>query len=261
MLKQVAGVAPTPTIHLVQRASDHPVEVPGLVGIQAARHSERRQAGPPQNLVDQEVPETGQTPLVQKSGLQRPPPTGQRHPQLNNAERPRIGTEQTEVGFQLGTPKSSGIIDPQSPSPAEPQPEPLPCGIRPPPSPLQILNGRPTIDQQSSGHPEPQAQRRTTGIQQQDLSVPPGRGDPPPGQCISHPGRRDPALEEPVIWRLDRGDGPSDHLFSQVSVRLDFENLRHDSSRQARLLGVSGACRVESTVEVVHQVVGVLQPT
>jgi hypothetical protein len=64
-----------------------------------------------------------------------------------------------------------------------------------------------------------------------------------------------------VIWRLDRGDGPSDHLFSQVSVRLDFENLRHDFSRQARLLGVSGACRVKSTVEVVHQVVGVLQPT
>ena len=77
MIEQISGVAPTPTVHLVERAPNNPVQTPDLDSFQPACSAQWREPGPPQDLVDQQVPQAGQPPLILQPSLEWLPPPDQ----------------------------------------------------------------------------------------------------------------------------------------------------------------------------------------
>jgi len=76
VFEQVSCVAPTTTVHLVERAKDDLVQTANLDCFQLACSAQWREPGPPQDLVDQQVPQAGQPPLIQQPRLEWLPPPG-----------------------------------------------------------------------------------------------------------------------------------------------------------------------------------------
>ncbi|GIT01219.1 MAG: hypothetical protein CM1200mP26_29310 [Acidimicrobiales bacterium] len=162
---QISGVAPTPTVHLVERAPNNPVQTPDLDSFQppAARSGEN----PARHKTSStsRFPRPANLPWSNNRALSGclPPARGLRNPVL--VEGPSVGAENRQVGFKLCSTQPTGIIDPEAPAAAKLQTEPFPYRIGPSPSPFQTFDGCLAIHQQPSGHPKSEPEGRTARLQ------------------------------------------------------------------------------------------------
>ena len=110
-----------------------------LVAGQPACWTVRIQAGPPQDLVDEEVAQPGDPGLVEEPGLERCERRPERGAELRDGERRRVRTEPADVGVEFERTEPSGITDAELPS-IEVDDETVPGGLVASPAVLEPVD-------------------------------------------------------------------------------------------------------------------------
>src|SRR5580658_6954972 len=185
LLHEVSRVRAPAADQNLDGATDAARQPPELVGGQLVTWPERREAGPPQDLVHQEVAETGQPRLVHEPGLERGSgsvPHGQDGAELADTDPPGLGSERGLVGVELGPAKTPGVVQGQLAAPFERDAQahgPLGARVR---RVAEALDRRGAIDDEAAGHPEAQAEHGTAvglrrRVDQEQLPPPADSGD------------------------------------------------------------------------------------
>ena len=84
-------------------------EAGGLGGVERGGGPVRVEAGPPEELVDEEVAEPGDAVLVEQDGLERAAAPRQELPQLGGGDGERVDAEPVLVGVELDRAEPSGV--------------------------------------------------------------------------------------------------------------------------------------------------------
>jgi hypothetical protein len=196
---------------------------------QLAGDPQRRQAGAPQDLVGDQVPDPGQVSLVEQPGFESHLGAGQRAAQLGQGHSQRVGTQPSLVRIDLDPAQPSGVVHDQIAAVGEGHREPLEPGIGVAPAVQEPVDAGPTVDEQPAAHPEPQPQNGAVlHVQHQELSPPPGRLEATAGEYGGDLGFGGPPLQVPGVRGANRRHGPAQRDgLGQLAVALDLGQLGH----------------------------------
>jgi hypothetical protein len=190
--------------------------------------SQRVDAGSPQQLIGNEIADTGDVRLIQQPRLDRD------NPAPHSLERLRVDIECIEanprkVRIELDSTQPARIVDRQAPTIRETHGEPVPLVEKSMGAVLQVAHSRHAVDDQRSGHAKAQTQNVVSiRIEQQQLADSTGGHKCRSDQMVVQLVLCGPPLQEPLVAGRDLGDRSTQRRLLRVSsVVLDFGQLRH----------------------------------
>ena len=194
----------------------------------------RIEPGPPQQLVGEQVAETGQARLVHQPGLQRSAAPAQDAAELGGTDIARVGAQAFLVGIELHAAEASRVLHPQGPAAVEVHGEALPRRVSTVARVLQLVDGaaarrapahRSSRTADPSVGPSPPVSSRSSFPRRRSATK------RRPTRALGHHRRGRAALEEPRIGRVDRDDATSERGGRGPPVDLDLEHLGHGDPR------------------------------
>ncbi len=192
------------------------------------------QPGPPEDLVGQQVADTGQALLVHQARLQRcrrpvvPRTNCEGRPELGQRHAERVGAETPHVGRQLEGAETAGVVHRQIATVLEGDAGPHPLLLEDPGPVAQPVESLVSVDHQASGHAEAHAEGRPVrGVEQEELAPSTRLGEGAADQGGPEALRRRAAPAVAGVDHPDPRDRPAQGLLGQDPVQLDFEDLGH----------------------------------
>ena len=248
---------------LVEGAAEVAVQTPELGRIQRSRRPGRVEAGPPQQLVGEQVPEAGEAGLVHEPGLQRGVAAGEdarrarpRRPRRRRGPgAPRRGRARRHRGG--GDRAGAGPCRRRSGRRSAPMPGPCDgtaysswsMASTPSSSSTPVMPKR-----------RPEGRAVVAGVEQQQLAPAPVGDERAPHEGGHDLGGRGAALQEPGVGRVDGDDRAPERRGGRPAVDLDLQHLRHGRALPAPVGSAGRGDAVEGLGEVGDEVVGVLEP-
>ena len=221
-----------------RRSSSRRVERSALCNVRSSSSSSgvRRpgsNAGPPQDLVGQQVAHAGQALLVHQPRLERgdrarPRRRRQRGAHVGERGRQRVGPEPVLVGRQLEGAEAPRVVQLERAPVDEVHPGPHPLLVEDARAVAQPVERLLAVDDQPARHAEADAERRpAVGVEQHELAPAPRLGELVPGQGGPEARGRRPPTPVAGVDHPDLGHRAVQRLLGQGPVALDFEDLGH----------------------------------
>src|SRR5450759_1046182 len=237
---EIAGVGAASSPQDPEGGADRPGEASLFGSVEGRGGSGGVDPGPPEDLVDEEVAEPGDSSLVHQGGLDRGSTVPDRGSQLGRVDGEGVDAEAVLVGIELDRAEPARVAEDESASVAELDGEAVPGRVLPVAGVEEGLAGGRPVDEHPAGHPEVQAQRGAlriaggtsvgsgVGVEQQELAAPTGRGEATPGEDTPDDVTGQATLEVPGVRSVDGGDGAiKGPGLDEVPGFLDFEDLGH----------------------------------
>jgi hypothetical protein len=156
-----------------------------LTGIEGVGGAGRIETDAPQDLVDEEVPETGDTRLIHEDGLQGRTRGCHHAAQLGEGELHGVHPETVLVRIELDRTEATRVAQRQSPAVDEAHRETMPLGDIAVARIPERIAGSITVDHHAAAHAEMQPDHWATGlcdpigVEEQLLAAPAGRDEAP----------------------------------------------------------------------------------
>jgi hypothetical protein len=200
------------------------VQAPAFGLGEIARPVGGAQPGAPQDLVGEQIAESGQDGLIGEYGLDAAAVRGQRVLELRTVHRHRVGALPVQQPYDIGV-----VVG---------QPETLQLALVPVAELTVAAHGEQDAvvglgrivgmaADQLTGHAEVQDEGGAAGVGEQPLPVPLRLGEPPAFQRVAQPPRAHP-VQDARVAHVDASDGPALHTgFEHLPESLDVRQLWH----------------------------------
>lgn len=230
---QVAEVRSTTSVEVGDRGPDAAGETHDVGPIEFAGGTSGVDAAAPTHLVDEQVAETGDPSLVEKSRLERARRPGERPTEGVCTDGRSIGPESGQVGIEFDPAETPWVAHHEGAAVIEVDTEAVPLRVLPVGAVAQIVESGDPVEQQTAGHPEPQPERTAVvEVDDEQLSDASGRDCDMPHEPGDDLGRRARCHGQRID--VDRPDPTADHPLRETAIPLDLDQLGHASRSTQR---------------------------
>lgn len=205
------------------------VESSQLGGLERSGLPSRVEAGTPERLVGDQVPDTRHTLLIEEPRLQRRSAPCERSPQLRDGDGASVRTEPRFLRVELDTTEAAWIAHAQLATAGEADDDTVPALLRAVRRIEKIVDAGDTVDDETPRHAEAEAEHGTGGLDVEEQQLPDTAGGPKPlaRERGPQPGAVETAFEIPGIGRLDSSDASVQCPLGEHPVRLHLDEFGH----------------------------------
>lgn len=184
----------------------------------------RRDTRPPQNLIDQHVPEAGHGALIEQDRFEVAVCPSERAGEFGWCDHQQIRAEGVRVGVGEEPAPATRVVDPEATTITERHRDPIPFSAVIARRVFETFDRCMVVDDEPTGHPEMQAEGHSVGLDHQQFADPDRSGDDSTDQRWVHTAGGTPIIDP------DLTDLAADGGLGDTSVDLDLEALGHRSS-------------------------------